>query len=718
MPAELDTFSECAEINDLLRTGDERDARNRLIQLVDYHFKGQQEHPPYMNQLIRDTGLYLYLDSSTSSWQERFVCEAFRVNSGDKEERVMHREQSDVLRRLLDGESIAVSAPTSFGKTFIVDAFIATARPTNAMIIVPTIALMDEVRRRLHRKFGRDYKVITTTGATLSAKNLFVFPQERAIAYADVLESLDILVVDEFYKASSSFDENRSPALVKAIVELGKISKQRYYLTPNISSLDENPITRGMEFVDKLDFNTVFLEENHLYRQLKTEEEKGSKLIDLISNNPTKTLVYAASYMEVDKVVELLNSKLSPVERSKANEFSDWLIESYGSDWILNKAVLRGVGIHNGQIHRSVTQIQLRLFDLERDGLDVIVSTSSLIEGVNTAAESVVLWKNGTGGPRGGPRPGGPPLDSFMLKNIIGRGGRMFKYFVGKIYLLEAPPDDKEQELSIDFPESILGGIDETEHKEKLTPEQISKIIYYRERMSELLGEEGYSRLFGKAGTLQVTDSDLILKIANDMVSNSKNWNGLAFLNSTKPDDWERILYLLIKLRPGSWDISYQVFVKFVKVLSRNWEVSLPNLLRDMPDDVDIDTFFKLERNVTYKLATLLHDVNELQKVIDNGVDVAPFVTKLSHAFLPSAVYQLEEYGLPRMISRKIHRAGIFDFEEERGEVYEVFNALNEMGRDKIQCTKILSPFEKEVVDYFFDGISHQGDGNEGCGKR
>lgn len=718
MPIEIDTFSECAEINDLLRAGGERDARNKLIQLVDYHFKQQKEHPPLLNQLIRDTGLYPYLDSSTSSWQERFVFEAFKVDSGDKAERVMHREQSDVLRRLLDGESLAVSAPTSFGKTFIVDAFIATARPANAMIIVPTIALMDEVRRRLHRKFGRDYKVITTTGATLAAKNLFVFPQERAIAYADILESLDILVVDEFYKASSSFDENRSPALVKAILELGKISKQRYYLAPNISSLDDNPITRGMEFVDKLDFNTVFLEEHHLYRKLNTEEEKGSKLVDLISSQPTKTLVYAASYREVDKVVELLNSELSPVERSKANEFSDWLIESYGPDWILNKAVLRGIGIHNGQIHRSVTQIQLRLFDLQRDGLDVIVSTSSLIEGVNTAAESVVLWKNGTGGPRGGRRAGGPPLDSFMFKNIIGRGGRMFKYFVGKIYLLEAPPTDEEQQLSIDFPDSILGGIDETEHKEKLTPEQVSKIIYYRERISELLGEEGYSRLFGKAGTLQVTDSDLILEIAERMVANSSEWNGLAYLNSPYPNRWDRILYLLINLRPGSWDIRYGDFVKFVKVLSRNWELSLPNLLRGMPNDVDIETFFKLERNVTYKLATLLHDVNELQKVIfNNGVDVAPFATKLSHAFLPSAVYQLEEYGLPRMISRKIHRARIFNFEEERGEVYEVFNALNRIGRDKVLDAEQLSSFEKDIVEYFFDGISHEVVGNKDSDK-
>ncbi|MFD2256308.1 hypothetical protein ACFSSA_06455 [Luteolibacter algae] len=463
-----------------------------------------------------------------------------------------------------------------------------------------------------------------------------------------------------------------------------------------------------MEFIDKLDFNTVFLEQHPLYRKIKNEEEKGEVLVELISEIQQKTLVYAASYREVDKVVDLLNSELPYLKRDRTKEFSDWLIESYGSDWVLNQSVLHGVGIHNGRIHRSITQIQLRLFDLTDDGLDVIVSTSSLIEGVNTAAESVILWKNGKGGPGGGRREGGPPLDSFMFKNIIGRSGRMFKYFVGKIYLLEAPPTAQEQQLNIDLPDSILGGIDEVEHKESLSPEQVSKIIYYRKRMTELLGLEGYSYLFGKSGTLQVTDSDLVLEITEKMVSNPAEWNGLSYLNSSNPGKWDRILFLLIKLRPGGWDIGYRDFVKFVKVLSNSWNLSLPSLLQRTPEGVDVNKFFQLERNVTYKLATLLHDVNEIQKVVfKNGVDVGPFVHSLSHAFLPSSVYQLEEYGLPRMISRKIQLSGVFDFERDWGEVYEVFNALNRTGRDKILSIESLNRFEKEVVDYFFDGISH-----------
>lgn len=43
-----------------------------------------------------------------------------------------------------------------------------------------------------------------------------------------------MLIVDEFYKASSMFDDDRSSSLLSAIIELGRISRQKYYLAPNI----------------------------------------------------------------------------------------------------------------------------------------------------------------------------------------------------------------------------------------------------------------------------------------------------------------------------------------------------------------------------------------------------------------------------------------------------------------------------------------------------
>jgi hypothetical protein len=35
---------------------------------------------------------------------------------------------------------------------------------------------------------------------TLGDNNIFVFPQERALAYANNIGDIDILIIDEFYK--------------------------------------------------------------------------------------------------------------------------------------------------------------------------------------------------------------------------------------------------------------------------------------------------------------------------------------------------------------------------------------------------------------------------------------------------------------------------------------------------------------------------------------
>lgn len=227
-------FKNCHKINDLLISERESDARDELIKLLDFHEKNKISYTALVNNLIRQTGLYPYLKYKTSNWQERYIHEIFKVDTGEEKTITLHREQSSLLKHLLLGESIAVSAPTSFGKSFVIDAFIAIKKPKNVVIIVPTIALTDETRRRIYKKFSNEYKIITTSEVELGAKNIFIFPQERAIHYANIINKIDLLVIDEFYKASVVFDKERAASLQNAIMQLGEISTQKYFLAPNL----------------------------------------------------------------------------------------------------------------------------------------------------------------------------------------------------------------------------------------------------------------------------------------------------------------------------------------------------------------------------------------------------------------------------------------------------------------------------------------------------
>src|SRR3546814_753899 len=235
----MEIFERCKAINTMIEDGQTIDARNELIKLLDHHEVKGLEYSPVVNHLIRQTGLYPYLETSNAIWQDKLVYELFKVDTGDTEEKTLHIEQAGLLKKLIEGRNIAVSAPTSFGKSFVIDAFIAIKKPSIVVIIVPTLALTDETRRRLQKKFSDRYKVITTPDVELAENNILIFPQERALNYIDKLQRIDILIIDEFYKASVTYDKDRAPILLKAILELGNVASQKYFLAPNITSLKE-----------------------------------------------------------------------------------------------------------------------------------------------------------------------------------------------------------------------------------------------------------------------------------------------------------------------------------------------------------------------------------------------------------------------------------------------------------------------------------------------
>ncbi len=697
----MDIFEECSVINDLLQADKGIEARNRLIRLLDSLGRENQAYNPLLNHLIRESGLYPYLEPETSSWQDRFVFESFKVDIGQDEPVTFHSEQSLVLKHLLDGDNLAVSAPTSFGKSLIIDAYIAIRKPKNVLILVPTIALTDETRRRLNKKFSAEYKMVTTSEVELGEKNILIFPQERAIHYCDKLEQLDLLVVDEFYKASQVFDKERSPALLKAMLKLGEKAAQKYYLAPNISDLNDNPFTKGMIFLP-IDFNTVFLEKHEEYKDInKDVQKKNDALLRILGKQETKSLIYAGTFSGVDSVTTLLVDNVDKEDSTLLSDFSAWLAMNYHPNWKLTNLVRRGVGIHTGELHRSLSQIQVRLFEEEKGGLQTLVSTSSIIEGVNTSAENVIVWSN---------KKGNLKLDDFTYRNIIGRGGRMFRHFVGNIYILEEPPIPVDTQLELTFPDELLADVDDEKYKQELTKEQLAKLLHYKEEMGQLMGNESFERMRNE-GALISSDTELITTIALAIKSDLKLVRGLANLYAPTNDYWVWTLCKVLKLVPGGWDATHTKFAEFVRALSSNWSLSIPELLDQLSEqDVTIDEFFKMERNATFKLTALLNDINAIQKEIapEHKVDISPFIAKLSKAFLPSCVIELEEYGLPRMLAKRIHACGLINFEDEKLDLHSAIALLRELKPEILAKTEGLDNFDRYVLDYFYEGIATQ----------
>lgn len=692
-----DIFVRCSEINDKMNDGSISEARSMVIELLDSLEGHDNSYMPLINHLVREVGLYPYMKPETANWEDRFAFEAFKVDIGEKEKCTLHLDQSLVLKRLLTGDSIAVSAPTSFGKSFIIDAYIAIKRPNIVVYIVPTVALADETRRRLTHKFGAEYKIITTTDATVAEKSIFVFPQERSFAYIQILEVIDILIVDEFYKASAKFEDSRSSTLLNTMIELGKKAKQRYYIAPNISELPDNVFTEGMEFL-KLDFKTVVTKASKMYRKktpnVDMDTFKRETLKQLVSKNIGKTLVYAGTYSNISTVCDILEDSLPERNSQILNKFSEWIAKNYGSHYKLHSLVKKGVGIHNGQMHRSLSQLQVKLFERE-DGLTNMVSTSSIIEGVNTQAENVILWSV---------KKGGSSIDYFTYRNIIGRAGRMFRYFVGKVYLLEMPPETENTTLELDFPDDVVRSLDGNNPGVRLNNQQYQLIKSYQDEMADILSPKIWSILYNNPQIKSCNPTllkDIALKIKQDP-DWPRNYDALTRMVSW---DWRYAIEDVIDVA----NIKRKGQVKtYACIASSGWFETIPHIYNKVSKyGITMEDMFDFERKISFNFASTLSVINLIKQAIyPNTPDISKFIHRASNAFLPKLVFQLEEYGLPRMISKKIHSSNMINLEDESVEISTIIDKFKKIGLSNLlEYVKGLDDFDRFIIKYFYQGI-------------
>lgn len=383
-------------------------------------------------------GLFPYIQNLNGLSSADFLATAYHVpvdlSSRLDKLVIFHRKQHEVYWRLTLGENVVLSAPTSFGKSLLIDAAIAKRKPRSVVVVVPSLALLDESRRRLDARFRDEYKVLTHPSQTASERCIYVLTQERALD-AELPTDLEFFVIDEFYKLSPRFREagdssGRMVLLNMVFRRLLNTGAQFYLLGPAIQEVN---------LASLAEFRAHFVHTQDATVASEIELRGVPSLSDLrklIGELSGSTLIYASAPHEARKIAEALPAMKAGRHAAK---LAKWLAANYSEHWPLVSALRNGVGLHHGQMPRWLAQYMVRLFNLGELGL--LVCTSTLIEGVNTAAKNVVVY---------GGRLGRDALDFFTFNNIAGRSGRMFRHYVGRVFVYgELPP---EEVPLVDFP--------------------------------------------------------------------------------------------------------------------------------------------------------------------------------------------------------------------------------------------------------------------------
>jgi len=435
-----------------------------------------EQSEPVLRALIRRVGLFPYLDGTELSARDQLAYEYHRpFNMGD--EIVFHRPQAAVYRMLLDGESVVLSAPTSFGKSLIIDAVIASGKFKNIVIVVPTIALIDETRRRLSRRFGGQFKIITHVSQSKAERNIYVLTQERLLEL-DSIDEVDFFVIDEFYKLApgrADADDERCISLNKAFYRLYKKTKHFYMLGPGIRAFSR-------DFCKKVECHFIIETYHTVVSELypiQPGTDELQSLVDLCRSLQEPTIVFTRSPSRATAVAKaLIAANLGIVPRNVAPA-AKWLARHYHRDWHFTKALKQGIGIHHGRIPRALAQYVVRQFNNEE--IRFLVCTTTLIEGVNTKAKHIIILDNMIKRQE---------IDLFTFNNIRGRGGRMFEHFIGHVHIFHSPPETELPFVDVpafsqpdSAPESLLIDIDSDDlsdrSKDRLRPFREQDVVSY-----------------------------------------------------------------------------------------------------------------------------------------------------------------------------------------------------------------------------------------------
>lgn len=601
-----------------------------------------------LDALLRHQGLFPYLeDAPRLSIQDAIAVEFHRPPNLD--DIVFHRVQARIYDELVRGQSVVLSAPTSFGKSLLIDAVIASGIYKNIVIIVPTLALVDETRKRLTDRFGRAWKIITHRSQhRRESNNIYILTAERIAEYSQ-LPNIDFFVIDEFYKLSPNRADERCTTLNQALYKLLKKNTPFYLLGPNIEGIPEElKRTRNCTF-HHTDYKTVASE---VIPVDPGADELGA-LVALAKKLEEPTLIYCRSPQRVRDVAKALaDGGVGTAVPHAVHQVTAWLAQHFHPAWTVIRALEAGIGVHHGRVPRWLGQHVVRLFNDE--AVRFLVCSSTLIEGVNTKAKNVVVFDKTISKKN---------FDQFTFNNIRGRAGRMGQHYVGRVYLFHDAPDDELPFVDVpavtldeSAPDALLLQAD----LDELTPGARRKVEkYYRQRDLDVA-------VLRENADVDPADQ---LKLAAVLHANPKAyWQRLHWRQFPSYEELETLCTLmwtyLVKRPAGGIRSASQLTLK-VRRLQGTTDIA--SLIRDeeantgfvhSPDEAVDNVLDFLRYWVSYNFAKYAMAVDRIQRSVfpRHGLpagDYSLYAGQVQHLFSDPGCVALEEYGVPFQLAKR-----------------------------------------------------------------
>lgn len=440
-------------------------------------------------------------------------------------DRVINRDLKELIQRTSDGKHVltdaqfevaqslqnfdfySFSGPTSLGKSFVIKDFVRSEISSSSfndkcvVFVVPTNALVSQTARDFRREL-RDFKNINIAIHPVQPQlmlrkyrsTIYVFTPERLIRFLSTKgREIKLLVVDEAHRIVSPND-SRSPLFYYAIDQvLRTYASKLVFSSPSLSNpglflelfgksstgsvlIHERTVSQQRFFIDLINREAFYfpLDTDALPERVRTDgvfKSNSWGAIEYLANG-TKSLIYVNT---PGKVVNFALEFKSP-DGLKLNSRTRALIQKIKAEvhpeYFLIDALKNGVAFHHGRIPVSIREEIEAVFKDPESGVDFLVCTSTLLEGVNLPARNIFVLTDSDGT--------GNKFKKIDFENLAGRAGRLTKDFKGNVFCLRLKDgewEDPEHKIRQSEPQEATSFLLDPKKSRKKHYTDIEKVL-------------------------------------------------------------------------------------------------------------------------------------------------------------------------------------------------------------------------------------------------
>lgn len=385
--------------------------------------------------------------------------------------------QKKLWNSLNSGENVAISAPTSAGKSFIIKKYIleiVEGGAKNIVFIVPTKALINQVSNVLKSQLHEKAHVYTTyiNNEEDSSATIYVLTPERCLKLLqdESVSPPELIFMDEVHNIESGsrgvIFENilyrvtsawSSTQLVVAGPFISSLSESIKKIC-NISIIDHQTMSSPVFQVrsaltffpskkvarykissptQRIISGEIKLKKS-LYSKIKTNKGEALEVISDMFSPEDHNIYYAPKKNLAEKwaskiapVIASKNPKIIEAADSRVKDLIDFLSEEVHPDYSLIRTLRLGVAYHHAGLPDIARQEVEELY--AESIIKNIICTSTLLQGVNLPADRLIVIS---------PKVNSDDMPAFDFLNLLGRAGRANTKLYGEIYCIDVVGDE------------------------------------------------------------------------------------------------------------------------------------------------------------------------------------------------------------------------------------------------------------------------------------